>query len=45
MYFLPRYQDKDVHKMKDFLNKKWFADNKLSIHFGENKTKIEKIAV
>ena len=39
------YQDKDVEKIEKVLNKefsslcKWFIDNKLSIHFGNNKTK------
>ena len=37
------YQDKDVAEIKNFLNKecanacKWLVDNKLSIHFHENK--------
>ena len=39
------YQDNDVEKIEIFLNKKflslceWFIENKLSIHFGDNKTK------
>ena len=39
------YQDKDVEKIEKVLNKEfsslceWFIDNKLSIHFGDNKTK------
>ena len=39
------YQHKDVKKMENVLNKEfsslyqWFVNNKLSIHFGENKTK------
>ena len=39
------YQDKDVHKIEDVLNKEfltlweWFVDSKLSIHFGKDKTK------
>ena len=39
------YQDKDVKAIENHLNKdfanlcKWFIDNKLSIHFGEDKTK------
>ena len=39
------YQDKDIHKIEDVLNKesstlcKWFIDNKLSIHFGKDQTK------
>ena len=38
-------QDKDINKIKNQLNKDfcnvchWFADNKLSIHFGEDNTK------
>ena len=39
------YQHDDVHKIKNFLNKEfssfcqWFINNKLSIHFGGDKTK------
>ena len=39
------YQDKDVEKIEKNLNKEfsslceWFIDNKLSIHFGDDKTK------
>ena len=39
------YQDKDVEKIEKVFNKKfsslceWFIDNKLSIHFGDDKTK------
>ena len=39
------YQHEDVRKIENVLNKEfsslcqWFIDNKLSIHFGENKTK------
>ena len=39
------YQDKDVEKIERVLNKEfsslceWFIDNKLSIHFGDDKTK------
>ena len=39
------YQHKDVSKIEQNLNKNfsnicdWFVDNKLSIHFGEDKTK------
>ena len=39
------YQHKDVSKIEQKLNKNfsnicdWFADNQLSIHFGEDKTK------
>ena len=39
------YQHKDIAEIKNVLNKefanlcKWFLDNKLSIHFGEDKTK------
>ena len=39
------YQDKDVEKIEKILNKEfsslceWFVDNKLSIHFGDEKTK------
>ena len=39
------YQDKDVEKIEKVLNKEfsslceWFIDNKLSIHFGDDKTK------
>ena len=39
------YQDKDVEKIERVLNKEflslceWFIDNKLSIHFGGDKTK------
>ena len=39
------YQHKDVSKIEQNLNKNfsnicdWFVDNKLSIHFGEGKTK------
>ena len=39
------YQDKDVEKIEKFLNNKtsslyeWFIDNKLSIDFGDDKTK------
>ena len=39
------YQHDDVHKIKNALNKEfssfcqWFINNKLSIHFGEDKTK------
>ena len=39
------YQHEDVKKIENVLNKKflspfqWFVDNKLSIHFGEDKTK------
>ena len=39
------YQDKDIEKIEKFLNKEfsslfeWFIDNKLSIHFGDDKTK------
>ena len=38
------YQDKVIYKIEDNLNKecltlcKWFVDNKLSIHFGVDKT-------
>ena len=38
------YQHQDFTKIKNVLNKKfanvwdWFVDNKLSIHFGEDKT-------
>ena len=38
------YQHLDFTKIKNVLNKKfanvwdWFVDNKLSIHFGEDKT-------
>ena len=40
------YQDKDVEKIERVLNKEfsslceWFIDNKLSIHFGDDKIKI-----
>ena len=39
------YQDEDVEKIEKVLNKEfwlfceWFIDNKLSIHFGDDKTK------
>ena len=39
------YQHKDVRKIEQILNKNfsnicdWFVDNKLSIHFGEDKSK------
>ena len=39
------YQDKDVEKIEKVLNKEfpslceWFIDNKLLIHFGDDKTK------
>ena len=39
------FQDKDLDTLSDRLNTEfnqlcdWFVDNKLSIHFGENKTK------
>ena len=39
------YQDKNIHKIEDVLNKEfstrcvWLVDNRLSIHFGEDKTK------
>ena len=39
------YQDKDVEKIEKILNKaffslwEWFTDNKLSIHFGDDKQK------
>ena len=39
------YQHRDIQKTKNILNKEfsslceWFIDNKLSIHFGEDKTK------
>ena len=39
------YQHEDVNKIENFSNKEflslceWFIDNKLSIHFGEDKTK------
>ena len=39
------YQDKFIHKIEDVLTTefstlcKWFADNKLPIHFGEDRTK------
>ena len=39
------YQHEDVEKIENVLNKEfsslyqWFIDNKLSIHFGEDKTK------
>ena len=39
------YQDKDVEKIERVLNKEfsslceWFIDNKLSIYFGDDKTK------
>ena len=38
------YQDKDTHKTEDVITTelsklKWFVDTKLSIHFGEDKTK------
>ena len=39
------YQHRDVEEIKKQLNKlfenvcNWFADNKLRIHFGEDKTK------
>ena len=39
------YQHEDVKKIENFFNKEfsslcqWFIDNKLSIHFGEDKTK------
>ena len=39
------FQDKDINKINQQLNKdfhnicNWFVDNKLSIHFGEDKTK------
>ena len=39
------YQDKDVEKIEKILNKEysslyeWFIDNKLSIHFGDDKVK------
>ena len=39
------YQDKNVEKIEKVLNKEfsslceWFIDNKLSIHFGDDKTK------
>ena len=39
------YQHEDVHKIENVLNKefsslcKWFIGNKLSLHFGEDKTK------
>ena len=39
------FQHKDIHEIEIVLNKNlstlcdWFADNKLSIHFGEDKTK------
>ena len=39
------FQHKDINKMNEQLNKDfhniclWFIDNKLSIHFGEDKTK------
>ena len=38
------YQDKDVYKIKDVLNKEfaalyeWFIDEKSSVYFGEDKT-------
>ena len=43
------YWDKDVQKIEDYLNKefstfsKWFVDNKLSIHFREDKTKCSLV--
>ena len=39
------YQDQDVEKIEKILNKaflslwEWFTDNKLSIHFGDDKQK------
>ena len=39
------YQHRDVEKIENQLNKDfenvydWFVDNKLSMHFGEDKTK------
>ena len=39
------YQHRDIQKIENVLNKEfsslceWFIDNKLSIHFGEDKTK------
>ena len=39
------YQHEDIQKTENFLNKEfsslcqWFIDNKLSIHFGEDKTR------
>ena len=43
------YQKKDVEKIKNVLNKessslrKWFIENKLSIHFEDDKTKTPKL--
>ena len=40
------YQNKGIHKIDNPLTKEfatlyeWFVDNKLSIHFGEDKTKF-----
>ena len=40
------FQDRDVKEIEKVLNQKfsdlcdWFVDNKLSIHFGEDKTKM-----
>ena len=33
------FQDKDITEIETALNKNWFVDNKLSIHFGEDKAK------
>ena len=39
----PMFQHKDIEEIEKVLNNEnicdWFVDNKLSIHFGENKTK------
>ena len=39
------YQHKDVEEMEKQLNKDWFVDNELSIHFGEDKTKSILFAI
>ena len=44
------FQHKDIPKIESALNKNfsmlcdWFVDNKLSIHFGEDKTKSISLA-
>ena len=39
----PMFEHKDIEEIEKVLNNEnicdWFVDNKLSIHFGENKTK------
>ena len=45
LYFLPSYEYENIKKIEDVLNKEFlslcqsFINNKVSIHFGDNKTK------